>query len=116
MYVLVQDVKCSLRILRRQRGPGAAAICTLALAIGANTAIFSVVHGVLLRPLPFAAIDRVVTLWESDSARGVERQPTSPASFLDWQHAARARTALGRAPSHRGGDARHLAESADRGV
>jgi hypothetical protein len=58
-------------------------IVTLAIGIAANTAIFSVVNGVLLRPLPYGQDDRVVTVWESAPKRGVEREPTSPANFFD---------------------------------
>jgi putative ABC transport system permease protein len=61
------------------------AVCTLALAIGATTAIFSVVNGVLLRPLPFAQPDRIVTLWEHNPKDGIERDDVSPANFLDWR-------------------------------
>lgn len=59
-------------------------IVTLAIGIAANTAIFSVVNGVLLRPLPYGQDDPVVTVWESALKRGVEREPTSPANFFDW--------------------------------
>src|SRR5688500_7288787 len=59
-----QDVRFALRQLRRAPAHAAAAIATLAVGVGATTAIFSVVDGVLLRPLPFADADRLVMLWQ----------------------------------------------------
>src|SRR5262245_58565718 len=62
--MIVQDVGTALRGLARRPGFTAAAITTLALAIGATTAVYSLVYGVLLRPLPFQDADRLVRLWE----------------------------------------------------
>ena len=61
---LIHDLQHAFRLLRRAPGFAAAALVTLALAIGANTAVFSVVYGVLLRPLPYADADRLVILSE----------------------------------------------------
>ena len=58
------------------------AIVTLALGIGANTAIFSVVNSVLLRSLPYEDPDRIVTLWENNTKEGIARDDVSPANFL----------------------------------
>jgi len=66
------------------------AVVTLALGIGANTAIFSVVNGVLLRPLPYVDPERIVTLWENNLKDGIERDDVSPANFLDWRERATA--------------------------
>lgn len=75
-----QDVRYGVRQLRRAPGFAIVAVLTLALAIGANTAMFSVVHGVLLRPLPFTAPDGLYTVWERNLKMGYEQNP--PAAEL----------------------------------
>jgi putative ABC transport system permease protein len=82
---LWQDVRFGLRQLRKNPGFTAVAVITLALGIGANTAIFSVINAVLLRPLPFPHADRLVQIWETDPQRGVDRGVVSPYNFRDWQ-------------------------------
>ncbi len=82
---LVQDIRYGARQLRKNPGFTTVAVLTLALGIGANTALFSVVDGVLLRPLPFPEHQRLVTLWESNPAQGVDQQAVSPPNFADWQ-------------------------------
>jgi len=86
---LAQDVRFAVRRLAREPGFSLVAIVTLALGIGANTAVFSSVNGVLLRPLPFAEPDRLVQVWQSDRSRGVLRSPPPQGLFLDWQARAR---------------------------
>lgn len=84
---LWQDVRYALRQLRRS--PGFAAVCliTLALGIGANTAMFSVVQGVILAPLPFPQADRLVFLWENRP--GVRQLGVSYPNFEDWARTSR---------------------------
>ncbi len=80
-----QTLRFAIRRLRRVPGFTAAAVLCLGLGIGANTAIFTVVNGVLLRPLPYADPERVVGVWEANDLRGSERNSVSPANFLDWK-------------------------------
>src|SRR5687768_7602535 len=79
------DLKFAVRQMRRNPGFCAVAVLTLALGIGANTAIFSVIDAVLLRPLPYAEPERVVTLWESDPARGMDRSMVTPPDLEQWK-------------------------------
>ena len=79
----------SLRLLRRSPGFAAAAILTLALGIGANTAIFSVVRGVLLRPLDYGEADRLVAVFASERAGTEQRNPMSPANYRDIRERSR---------------------------
>jgi putative ABC transport system permease protein len=81
----MSELKFAIRQLVKNPGFTAVAVLTLALGIGANTALFSVVNGVLLRPLPFYQQERLVTLWESSPAQGIEQQAVSPPTLSDWQ-------------------------------
>src|SRR5687767_10530666 len=82
---VLQDIRYALRIFVRNPSFTFVVVLTLALGIAANTAIFSVVNGVLLRDLPFAESDRIVTLWENNTVDGLDRDDVSPANFLDWR-------------------------------
>ena len=83
MNSLLQDLQYGVRMLLKHPGVTAVAVLTLALGIGANTAIFSVVNAVLLNPLPYKEPDRLVSLWESVPGHG--RWRASPANFFDWK-------------------------------
>ncbi len=83
MTTLLQDLRYGLRMLLKHPGVSAVAVLTLALGIGANTALFSVVNAVLLRPLPYREADRLVSLWANVPDRG--RWRATPANFLDWK-------------------------------
>ncbi|MGH7568096.1 MAG: ABC transporter permease [Gemmatimonadales bacterium] len=85
MDTLVHDLRYALRQLRTHPGFTAVAVMTLALGIGANTAIFSVVDGVLLRPAPFTDMDRLMMVWETDRKSGTAREPASVPDYLDFQ-------------------------------
>jgi predicted permease len=84
LLAFLQDTKYALRMLARQPGVTLVAVLTLALGIGANTAIFSAVNAILLRPLPYDDPDRVMTVWEKRQAEGVLDNVAAPADFLDW--------------------------------
>ena len=83
--MLWQDLRFGWRMLRRSPGFAVVAVLTLAIGIGANTAIFSVIDAVLLRPLPFPDSKRIVFIWETDENRNVHNGTASPAEFLDWR-------------------------------
>jgi predicted permease len=87
LEILTQDLRYSLRTLTRSPGFTIVAVLTLALGIGANSAMFSVVEGVVLAPLPFPQPDRLVFLWESRP--GVSQLDVSFPNFQDWQRSSR---------------------------
>jgi putative ABC transport system permease protein len=87
METLFKDLRYGIRSLLKQPAFTAIAVITLALGIGANTAIFSVVNAVLLRPLPFVEPNRIVWLW--DTIPQLPTAPTSLPEFLDWKEQSR---------------------------
>ncbi|MEN3334546.1 MAG: putative transport system permease protein [Blastocatellia bacterium] len=82
---LIRDVRFALRTMARKPGFTAIAIIIMALGIGANTAIFSLVRAVLLRPLPFADPNRLVMVWEDASKYGFPKNTPAPANYADWK-------------------------------
>jgi putative ABC transport system permease protein len=80
-----REVRYAIRALRRDPAPTAVAVLTLALGLGVNTAVFSVVDAVLLRPLPVASQDRVVVFWEQELQRGNDLVEVSLPDFQDWR-------------------------------
>ncbi|HEX5085632.1 MAG TPA: ABC transporter permease, partial [Blastocatellia bacterium] len=90
LEALAKDLRYGLRMMIKNPGFTWVAVITLALGIGANTAIFSVVNSVLLRPLPYPNAERLMTIWEDHRARnGPEREWTSPPGFEDWRDQAK---------------------------
>jgi hypothetical protein len=90
-----QDVVYAARGLRRTRGFSLVVLLTLALGIGATTAMFSVVRGVLLRPLPFPDAERVVRLWPGNPKAEAERRIVSARELEDWERELRGFEAVG---------------------
>ena len=84
LETLSQDVQYGARVLARHKGFTAVAVLTLALGIGANTAIFSVVNELLLRPLPYTGAERIAMVWEV-SPEGNHQNTISTANFRSWR-------------------------------
>ena len=82
---LWQDARYAARVLWKNPGFTAVAVVALALGVGANTAIFSVVNTVLLRPLPYKDSERLVTVWEDDTKGGFPRDTPAAANYIDWR-------------------------------
>jgi putative ABC transport system permease protein len=85
MHGLFQDFRYALRQLRKSPGFTSAAVLMLALGIGANAAIFTMVNAALLRPLPYKEAERLVMVWEQNPHRGWLENVVSAANFLDWK-------------------------------
>jgi hypothetical protein len=92
---LWQDVRYALRMLSRNPGFTAAAVATLTLGVGMTAAIFSVVDRVLLRPMPYPDVDRLVMVWETDRASDTTREPGSFPDLVDYRQRSRTLETLG---------------------
>ena len=84
METLIQDLRFALRTLVRTSGFSTVIVLTLALGIGANSAIFTLVNGILVKPLPYPEPNRLLTLWET-SLRDRTLGTVAPSNFYDWQ-------------------------------
>jgi len=85
MESLFSDFRYALRSIIKRPGFTAIAVTTLALGIGANTAIFSTVNALLINPLPFPEQDRVVAIWDKNPSRGMDHNEVAMANYLDWR-------------------------------
>jgi putative ABC transport system permease protein len=85
LELMLQDVRYGVRLLRQRLGFTAIVIATLAVGIGANAAMFTVIEGVLLRQLPLRDPSRLMMIWENDRLNGKPRYLVAPANFVDWQ-------------------------------
>src|ERR1700733_2907550 len=84
MRTLLADLRFAFRMLAKRPGFTTVAVLALALGIGANTAVFSVIRGVVLRPLRYKDPGQLVAIWESNPKSTVLREPSSPPNLKDW--------------------------------
>jgi putative ABC transport system permease protein len=99
METLIKDLRYGMRSLIKRPGFFAVAVITLALGIGANTAVFSLVHSILLRPLPFPDQEQLVVAWKKDTSANTPFVELSVAEIRDWQNQNRSFSALAAMPT-----------------
>ncbi|MBN2368991.1 MAG: ABC transporter permease, partial [Vicinamibacteria bacterium] len=90
-----QDVRAAVRMLGRRPIFTLAVVSVMSLAIGANTAVFSVMRAVLLRPLPYENPSRLVVVWERVTRLGLDRNLVSPSNYSDWKRRSRVFKSMG---------------------
>ncbi len=101
METLLQDIRFGVRMLGKNSGFTFVALVTLALGIGANTAIFSVVNAIVFRPLPYSAPQQLVGVWTRDLKRPGSQYPAAMPTFRDWQQQAHSFTGFAAYASNR---------------
>jgi predicted permease len=94
MQNLLTDARLAVRSLKKTPGFAAVALLTIALGVGANTAVFSVVNAVLLQPLPFPGAERLVAIYETAERATIERRPVSYPNYRDWTRLVRGADAM----------------------
>lgn len=94
-FIMLQDLRLTIRSLLKSPGFTAVAVLTFALGIGANTAVFSLVNAVLLRPLPYPHPEQLALVWESAPFFGLQDSPVAPANFVDWEARSHSFQAIG---------------------
>src|SRR5687768_13464137 len=87
MLDLGRTLKYAYRSVRGSASTSLVVVLTLALGIGVTTAVFSIVYGILLRPLPFPESDQLVRVWVTNPRQGIEKDVTSYPNFADWREA-----------------------------
>src|SRR5262245_865466 len=85
MDAILNDIRYAIRNLIKRPAFTLIAVVTLGIGIGANTAIFSSIYSLLLKPLAFPELDRVVTIWDKNPSRGVRHNEVTMANYLDWR-------------------------------
>lgn len=85
MRILWQDLRFGVRVLFKQPGFTLVAVLALALGIGLNTAFFSIINAILLKPVNLPELDRTVTIWETVPSRGIDHNEAAPANYFDWR-------------------------------